>query len=381
MKEFLLKGFEVELFTGLNSGKSIGVSALASKAFPDFVKEPDQRNIEYITQPEKDYGKIKELLLEPRRRLREWLSLRDLTILPGSTLSLGDSKKFERSDFSNPYHEFIESSYGSKVVTASVHINLGINDLSDIFAALRLVRCEAPLFLSLSASSPFLDGLISGAHSQRWLQFPKTPVKAPLFVNHSEYVTWTEEQLKQGIMWNERHFWASVRPNGVKRPYELNRLELRICDLITDCDLLIAITVLLELRIMSLLSNLGRLDPLKISKFSLTELADLCDKNEEATARNSLDAVLHHWEDGKTITCRDWISKIVEEVTPLAIELNVLSLLKPIREVLEEGNQSMKWLKSFSEGLSIPVLLNDSIQAMVREENLFLKQHIDLGCS
>ena len=49
----LYKGFEVELFTGsLNS--HIGVSAEIEKQFPDFVKEPDNRNVEYITTPDKD---------------------------------------------------------------------------------------------------------------------------------------------------------------------------------------------------------------------------------------------------------------------------------------------------------------------------------------
>ncbi len=55
----LYKGFEVELFTGsLNS--HIGVSAEIEKKFPDFVKEPDNRNVEYITTPEKDYGALYE---------------------------------------------------------------------------------------------------------------------------------------------------------------------------------------------------------------------------------------------------------------------------------------------------------------------------------
>ena len=50
----LYKGFEVELFTGsLNS--HIGVSAAIERNFSNFVKEPDNRNVEYITTPEKDY--------------------------------------------------------------------------------------------------------------------------------------------------------------------------------------------------------------------------------------------------------------------------------------------------------------------------------------
>ena len=50
----LYKGFEVELFTG-SQVSHIGVSDLIEKTFSDFVKEPDKRNVEYITTPEKDY--------------------------------------------------------------------------------------------------------------------------------------------------------------------------------------------------------------------------------------------------------------------------------------------------------------------------------------
>ena len=374
MKEFLLKGFEVELFTGLNTGQHVGVSASVANEFSDFVKEPDQRNLEYITQPEKQYKKLKELLLEPRKRLRDWLDQRNLTILPGSTLSLGDSGEFQRSDLSNPYHEFIELNYGTTVVTSSIHINLGIDDLSLIFSALSLVRCEAALFLALSASSPFLDGSPTGFHSQRWIQFPKTPKKVPLFQNHAHYVNWIEKQLREGHMCNERHLWTAVRPNGKKRPYQLNRLELRICDLVTDCDLLLAITALLELRVMSLMKNPRKLDPAKMSKFSHIELAELCDMNEVAAAKNSLDATLHHWMDGRMISCRDWISELLEDVRPVAIDLDILEVLTAIQEVLDNGNQSMKWLKSFKAGSSVPMLLSDSIKAMKIEEDVALNK-------
>ena len=377
MKEFLLKGFEVELFTGLNTGQHVGVSASVANEFSDFVKEPDQRNLEYITQPEKQYKKLKELLLEPRKRLRDWLDQSNLTILPGSTLSLGDSGEFQRSDLSNPYHEFIELNYGTTVVTSSIHINLGIDDLSLIFSALSLVRCEAALFLALSASSPFLDGSPTGFHSQRWIQFPKTPKKVPLFQNHAHYVNWIEKQLREGHMCNERHLWTAVRPNGKKRPYQLNRLELRICDLVTDCDLLLAITALLELRVMSLMKNPRKLDPAKMSKFSHIELAELCDMNEVAAAKNSLDATLHHWMDGRMISCRDWISELLEDVRPLAIDLDILEVLTAIQEVLDNGNQSMKWLKSFKAGTSVPMLLSDSIKAMKIEEDVALNKE---GC-
>jgi predicted glutamate--cysteine ligase len=371
----LLKGFEVELFTGTYAGKNVGVASTITDDLSDFVKEPDQRNLEYITVPDNRYAVLKHALLLPRQKLRKWLDCQRLTILPGSTLSLGNTKIFERSDPENSYHSFIEKNYGTNVVTASIHINLGIENLSLLFSALRLIRCEASLFLALSASSPFLDGYATGAHSQRWVQFPKTPPKVPIFLDHAHYVTWVEKQLGQGNMQNERHLWTSVRPNGPERPYILNRLELRICDLVADVDLLLAITALLELRIMNLKNNMKKFDPIEASSKTHEELALLSDENELIAAKSSLDANLSHWKNGKQISCRDWIKELLSDVTPLAKELKMLELLQPIESVLTNGNQSMIWLNAYSQGVSIQSLLQQGICEMELEETNFIQMN------
>ena len=141
----LYKGFEVELFTGsLNS--HIGVSAEIEKKFPDFVKEPDNRNVEYITTPEKDYSLLYEKLITPRKKLRRWLNKKELTIIPSSTLCFKHDIQFQRSDINNLYHQFIQDNYGTAIATSSVHINIGIDDLDKLFAAIRLIRSEAALY-------------------------------------------------------------------------------------------------------------------------------------------------------------------------------------------------------------------------------------------
>ena len=373
LKDFLLKGFEVELFTGLSTGEHFGVSDSLAQEFENFVQEPDKRNIEYITKPFIEYNLLKKALLQPRRLVRKWLSERNLTLLAGSTLSLGNSKNFLRSDPFNPYHEFIEKTYGTKIVTTSIHINLGIEHLPSLFSAIRLIRCEASLFLALSASSPFLDNRATGSHSQRWVQFPLTPKEVPLFIDHNHYVQWVEEQLQSGKMRNERHLWTSVRPNGPGRPHTLNRLELRICDLVGNVDLLLAITALLELRIINLKNNINKYDPIESSYKTLIELALLSDENDLNVAKFSLDANLSHWRNGQHIKCRDWIKELLLDVTPLAKELNMFELLKPIESVLKNGNQSMIWLDSYSKGESIQSLLQKGIVEMELEETNFFK--------
>jgi len=363
----LYKGFEVELFTGsLNS--HIGVSAEIEKKFPDFVKEPDNRNVEYITKPEKDYDSLYEKLITPRKKLRRWLNKKELTIIPSSTLCFKHDTQFQRSDIDNVYHQFLEYNYGTSIATSSVHINIGIDDLDKLFAAIRLIRSEAALYLSLSASSPFLDNKITENHSQRWIQFPKTPSKVPFFVNHNSYIEWIEKNIANKNMQNIRHFWSSIRPNGPQRPLILDRLELRICDFVHDINLLLGITAMLELRILHLFDNINTLDPLTASIFSIEELSEICDQNEIYAAKDSLNAELIHWQDGKKVICREWIQNLLSDLSFTADKFNMKHLLKPIHKVLQEGNQSMKWINQYKKGLSIEKIMKISIEDMIRSE-------------
>lgn len=365
----LLKGFEVELFTGQTDGTVVGVAEAAAASLEGFVTEPDHRNLEYTTPPDADYGHQLALLLAPRRALRAWLAGRGLTLLPGSTLSLGDSRRFERSDPANDYHGYIEASYGTRVVTASVHINFGLTAMDELFAACRLIRCEAALLLALSASSPFLDGVATGAHSQRWIQFPLTPPQVPLFLSHQHYIDWMLQELAAGSMQNVRHLWTSVRPNGDERPYGLNRLELRICDLISDPEQLLAITAFAELRLMQLLADPAAHDPLRASRLDPKALAALADSNDRAAAAASLEAELHDWRRGEAILARSWIERELTALAPLAQATGLTATLAPVFDILAQGNQAMRWLERHRSGASIASIFSAAITEMAAKEN------------
>ena len=371
----LLKGFEVEMVTGRADGTVVGCAAAAARELSGFVTEPDHRNLEYVTAPDASYANQLQLLLEPRRRLRDWLQQRGLTLLPGSTLSTGDSSRFERSDPANPYHDYIERTYGTRVVTASVHINLGIGPaeggMDSLFAALRLLRCEAALLLALSASSPFLDNRPTGAHSQRWLQFPLTPPTVPLFSNHQHYIDWMQAQLAAGSMQNVRHLWTSVRPNGDNRPHDLNRVEIRICDLIADPADLLAVTAFAELRLLQLLAEPERHDPLHASNLSAQALAALADANDRAAAACSLDATLQDWRDGTSISARTWLQRELEALTPLARDQGLVPVIAPLHAILNQGNQAMRWLQRYQQGEPIAAIVaSDAAALALREEGL-----------
>jgi predicted glutamate--cysteine ligase len=364
----LLKGFEIEIYTGTPQGEIVGLSDKIVAALDGFMREPDSRNVEYITQPSPNYDNLLCALLRPRRELRNYLNhLGDYTLIPGSTLSLGRSDRFLRSDPANPYHDYIENTYGTKVVTASVHINIGISDPELLMRACRVIRMEAPLFLALSASSPFLDGKATGYHSTRWGVFPQTPSHVPLFASHADHIQWVEDQLVAGTMQNVRHLWASVRPNGDRRPYDLNRLELRICDLVTDPIALLAITALLEARLLQIIEN-PSIDPLTQSTFSGEELVTLTADNEAAASAGSLDANLRHWQDGRSIVARDWISEMYQEVWAIAKQQGFSCFLSPLHKILREGNEAQQWLQLHAVGFDSQRVITQAIIATQERE-------------
>ena len=364
----LTKGFEVEMYTGTPQGEIVGLSDRIVADLDGFIREPDSRNVEYTTAPFCRYERLLCELVRPRVRLRQYLAkLGNYTLIPGSTLALGGGDRFYRSDPANPYHDYIEQTYGTTVVTASIHINIGISDPEMLMRACRLIRVEAPLYLALSASSPFLEGKVTGSHSSRWSVFPKTPAHVPLFTSHRHYIQWTEEQLVLGTMQNVRHLWSAVRPNGDRRPYNLNRLELRISDLITDPIALLAITALLEARLTQLMED-PSLDPLKESSLTAEDLVALTDANELAAAHRSLDAELRHWKDGSPILARDWIAELYEEVWGFAKSKGFSCFLSPLKKILREGNEAQRWLKKIDQGLTPDEVITQAIKTMESQE-------------
>jgi len=368
----LSKGFEVEIYTSTPEGEVVGLSDKIVAALDGFAREPDSRNVEYTTPPCYHYDRLLCDLVRPRMKLRQYLQqLGNYTLLPGSTLALGETTQFYRSDPENPYHTYIEQTYGTTVVTASIHINVGISDPEVLMRACRLIRLEAPLFLALSASSPFLGGSVTGCHSTRWSMFPKTPAHVPLFEDHAHFIRWTEAQLVLGTMQNVRHLWSSVRPNGDRRPYNLNRLELRICDLVMDPIALLGIAALLEARLFQLIED-PALDPLELSELPPStrsqDLLELTDANEAAVARHSLDATLRHWQDGREITARDWITTLYQQALISTKMQGFSCFLAPVHKILQQGNEAQRWLRQYDQGMSIQEIMHQAIRDAALQE-------------
>jgi predicted glutamate--cysteine ligase len=355
----LRKGIEEEVYTGSTDGHVVGLSARIAADLPGFATEPDARNVEYVTEPYRDYQRLIDRLMAKRCRLRRYLAeLDSYTLVPGGTIPLDTGDEFVLSNHDNPYYRYIRDTYGTRVVTASTHINVGVEDPDELLRACRVIRCEAAPYLALTASSPFLRGAITGHHSTRWTMFPETPEVVPFFVDPPHFVSWVEGQIRDGGMYNARHLWISVRPNGPATPYELTRLELRICDRISRPRVLAGVVALLEARIWQVLED-PTLDPLRSRDDA--ELRALVRANEQDAAHRSLEADFIDWETGERTSLRDWLAVRVASLRPVARAHGFEPHLEGVENLLDEGNLAQRWLAWHREGQSPQEVISRAI--------------------
>jgi len=79
-------------------------------------------------------------------------------------------------------------------------------------------------------------------------------------------------------------------------------------------------------------------------------------------AKSSLDAQLHHWQDGRTLTAQEWIQDLYEEVWPIAKANGISCFLSPLKKILREGNEAQRWLSQYEAGQSVQHIMAGAIR-------------------
>jgi predicted glutamate--cysteine ligase len=365
-KEMLLKkGFEIEQYTGLPNGQILPLSALISQSLKGFTIEPDQRNVEYITPALESYDELLCHLISGRMQLREFLRSQNTewTIVPSSSLAMPFEKEFIMSKPEDEYHQHIRSRHGLSVITTSIHYNLGIEDKEELIRLVNLIRTEASLLLALAANSPFYDGKVTGNQSHRWATFPKVPDYIPFFDSHAHFISWTERMIEEKQMFNVRHFWGAVRPNGINRPTDVNRLEVRIADISTDWNLILGLMAWLELRVKYFMDR----PDLKLSSHEDTFL-QMADDNEMNAAIQGLGGHFSDWLYEEETSHFAAVQRRLDDMRDDAESLGIESQLASIEKVLTEGNESSQKLEKFNDGYSIPEIMEEWVQESLEHD-------------
>lgn len=122
---------------------------------------------------------------------------------------------------------------GHMQVTFATHVHIGVQSKDDAIYLFRALKPYLPLFLALSANSPFWRGYDTGfvAYRHRILAASRNYSIPPSFENWEQFCEFLEASQRAGILESLRDIHWEIRP----RPH-LGTVELRVMDAQSTID-------------------------------------------------------------------------------------------------------------------------------------------------
>ncbi len=219
----------------LRSDRTDALLTACRARFGDRVSEEMLRaQIEIATPILRSTDIARDTLAELRGEVGRIASRFDLKLLAASTHPLGDWQQEMHHD--KPRYERLASEYrliGRRNLVCGLHVHVAVPADIDRVALLNRLLPWLPLFLALSASSPFWSGAQTGLASYRQAAYDEWPRSGTpdAFDDEAQYFGFVDLLRRHGAVDGAGDMWWTIRPSG-KYP----TLELRICDACTRID-------------------------------------------------------------------------------------------------------------------------------------------------
>jgi carboxylate-amine ligase len=223
-----------------------------------------------------------------------------------------DTPHYRRNDEILRYVVWRNNSFG-------IHVHVAVRGPDRAVAVCNAFRNVLPELLAFSASSPFLEDVVTGLHSVRTeiftRMFPRCGVPDPYegWAGFEEYVRFLYDT---GSIDEHTQMWWSVRPH-----LAFPTIEVRICDAqpeLRDAQALAALIHALGARFARAIDE-G--EPLPSLPHRLIE------ENMWRAIRHGLSGELIDFERNEVVPARERIEALLEWVAPVAAEIDAAAFL------------------------------------------------------
>jgi glutamate---cysteine ligase / carboxylate-amine ligase len=223
-----------------------------------------------------------------------------------------DTPHYRRNDQILQYVVWRNNSFG-------IHVHIAIRGADRAIAVCNAFRNVLPELLALSASSPFVEDVVSGLHSARTQiftrMFPRCGVPDVYegWTGFEDYVRFLYET---GSIDEHTQLWWSVRPH-----LAFPTVEVRICDAqpdLADAQSLAALIYALGARFARAIDEGERLPSLPNR---------LIEENLWRAIRTGLSGGLIDFSRGEVVPARERIEQLLDWVAPVADELELSEYL------------------------------------------------------
>lgn len=239
------------------------------------------------------------------------------------------------------YEEMIEDlrSIGHRNMMCGMHVHVQLPDPEKRFAVMRAMIPYLPLFIALSASSPFWNSHKTGLKGYRlaaYSELPRTGLPE-LFETKHDFDDYVEALRKSGVLPDASHIWWAMRP-AVKHP----TLELRAPDTCTFVDDAIAIASLYRV----LARHLYRRPELSHAVTSVERAIAV--ENKWRAQRYGTDYCVFASKDGP-VTISAFLERLIGETAEDAEALECTKEVLHCRTIIARGSSAEFQLEAYRD--------------------------------
>ncbi len=227
------------------------------------------------------------------------------------------------------YLELVESIQwpARQLAIYGVHFHVGVPGGEAAVQIVNSLAYALPLFLALSASSPYWLGEDTGMASSRTKVFEVLPTAGlpPELESWDDFERFMGTLMRAEAITSIRDVWWDVRPHP-----DFGTVELRMCDGIPTLAELGAVAALAQSLVARLTERFEADDPLPTARPWTIK------QNKWLACRHGLDAMLLA-EGGLRRPAREWIEETVDDLAVTARRLGCADELADVRRIVAGG--------------------------------------------
>ncbi len=268
------------------------------------------------------------------------LAKRGLALQPGGLHPFNGWQDLDVTD-QERYNNFAERIQwpARRSMCHGIHYHVGVQSGDASVAIANSLAIQLPLFVALSASSPFWHGLDTGLDSSRTKVFEAMPTNdlPPLLSGWTEFEALMDVLIKGGAIESVRELWWDIRPHP-----GFGTVELRMSDAMQTMREILALAALAQ----CLVYDLSR-------RFEVGETLPslhpwVLKQNKWRAARFGLDTQLIENNDGDNRGITELIEIEIMRLESAATILGCMEQLADLRLIVANGNGATRQRREFA---------------------------------
>jgi carboxylate-amine ligase len=209
-----------------------------------------------------------------------------------------------------------------------IHYHVGVRSAEKSIVVANAMQFYLAHLLALSASSPYWEGHDTGLASCRVKVFEGLPTAGlpPVIDDWADFEQFMHTLVAAEAISTIREVWWDVRPHP-----NFGTVEMRICDAMPTLREVAAVGALVQCLVHRIDGQIDAGEPVYIPREWTIR------QNKWLAARHGLDAKLIVDDEGTRLAAHDVIRELVDELAPVARELDCTAELADVNHVLDRG--------------------------------------------